>query len=163
MFASDTSNLATGEVMSTLDILESVRMMVASEARTMFDSAIKAWASETKAALPAEVRTLISQANFDLYYGPSGGGLDDEDSTYPGFTTACRRIREALSDAVPSTLYVDEDDCYSTTEPSAESCGGCEDCSGEDLCVVEPTAYASVDRAVLVRALVGRELAGYVS
>lgn len=83
---------------------------------------IKEAAAEAKASLSDEIRTLIGQANFDLYYGP----CSDED--FPGFTTACRLIRDALADV---SLETDE---------------GLE-----------------VDRATLIRALVGRELAPYVS
>ena len=76
---------------------------------------------EIRETLPAEIRTLIGQANFDLYCGP----CSDED--FPGFTTACRLIRDALA------------------EVSLETDEGTE-----------------VDRATLIRALVGRELAPYV-
>jgi len=129
--------------------------------------ALKDWTKETKETLDAEVKKLISQANFDLYYGPSGGGLDDEDEdgtpAYPGFETACREIRRALSD-LPSTVYVDEDSgCWTTTEPSCWTCGGCEECDGEDLCVLEPGPYVVYERKDLIRAIVGRELAEYVS
>lgn len=87
---------------------------------------IKEAAAEAKASLSDEIRTLIGQANFDLYYGP----CSDED--FPGFTTACRVIRNALAD-IPSTV--------------------CDDDTGEEV---------EIDRASLVFAIVGRELACYV-
>jgi len=149
----------------------------------MLKTALKEWAKETRALIDAETLKLIGEANFDLYYGPSGGGLDDEESTYPGFVTACRKIHTALSDVVPSVLYVDDQDCWSTVEPCAEECPDCggtgkmlvegedeDDADGHTYCRncdgrggFEPTPYYEVDRAELVRAIVGRELAGHVS
>ena len=89
---------------------------------------IKEAAAEAKASLSDEIRTLIGQANHDLYNGPSGN-----DENYPGFTTACRVIRNALADIPSSTV--------------------CDDDTGEGV---------EIDRASLVFAIVGRELAPYV-
>lgn len=133
--------------------------------------AVAEWAKETRAKLDERLRKLIGQANFDLYYGPSGGGLDDteedgETSPYPGFDTACRTIRTMLEDEIPSHIFVDEQDCWWETEPVADECYGCEgagckDCDGSGS--VEPEPYAKVDRRALIQAIVGKELAGYVS
>ena len=46
---------------------------------------------QIRMSLPLEIRRLISQAARDLYSGPAG-----IDESYPGFTTACARIREVL-------------------------------------------------------------------
>jgi hypothetical protein len=129
-----------------------------------------------------ELQTLINLANWDLYYGPTLPGDSDETADYPGFTTACKRIADALDD-LPSSLYVDDQssDCYSESEPEPEECPTCEgtgtpesngqvDDDGEDLecpdCCgrgqFEPGEYWRFDRRDLKVAIVGKELAGYV-
>jgi hypothetical protein len=102
--------------------------------------------------LDEETLKLIRQANFDLYYGPSGN-----DDDFPGFVTACRRIAEALSDV--GDLYVDEQsECVSDVEPNW--CDGCDDeeCTGSD-----PGTWYRYERRDVIRAIVGRELVGYVT
>jgi hypothetical protein len=92
------------------------------------------WAKKWKAEhLTPEVRKLISQANFDLYNGPVKDGAfgdpaegDEEWSSYPGFSKACKLIAEALND-LPSDLYLDTDsDFVSEIEPQPEKCQTCD-------------------------------------
>ena len=138
-------------------------------------TALQEWAKETRALIPDDVRRLIGMANWDLYNGPSGGGLEDEDeqgeTIYPGFETACKRIREALDDTLPSVLYVDDQDCYSTEEPKAEECHECTDgvtpegekcwaCGASGY--IDPEPYTELDRHELMRAIVGKELVQYL-
>ena len=149
---------------------------------------IEAWAKEYLASLDAKTRKLISQANFDLYYGPVADGAVGDPATddpeewqgYPGFVSATRAIREALDD-VPSTLYVDTDaECWFESEPGPDECGECSgqgevrDLEAEDpdddmrecpMCdgsgKVAPFLGSTyrVERRDLVRALLGSELA----
>jgi hypothetical protein len=105
---------------------------------------LQPWAKATKEALPAEIKQMIADANLDLYYGSSGTSEE-----YPGFTTACKKIKEALSD-IPSTLWVDTQcDNWTDTEPNFF-----EEYAYDDFVVF--------DRSDLITALVGKELAPYV-
>ena len=110
------------------------------------DRLLEAWAEEWKSAnLDEATRTLIAQANHDLYCGP----LPMENETdYPGFTSACKRIRKALDDA-PSTLWIDvESEIACDTEPDWTE-------------HFEEDHYKATRRDVL-QALVGRELVAYL-
>jgi len=95
-------------------------------------------------ALDEPIRRLISLATTDLYHGPLAVE-DDGDDTYPGFPAACRMI----SDAMPcSDLYIDLDvdeviDGIGDNEPLLEN-------------------VLHVDSRVVVRVLVGAELARHV-
>ncbi len=116
-------------------------------------------------------RKLIGMANWDLYYGPSGGGLDDEcdvddcdvvdceDPThrYPGFEKACKLVSKALDDLDVNEVWFDtQSDCVETSEP--EWCDGCND----EECVGQRSEdYVHYSRADVLRALIG-ELAEYV-
>lgn len=99
---------------------------------TAYNRTLKAWAKDFQEKnVTADIQRLINQANFDLYYGPIEANTDevsdtDDWSGYPGFTTACKRISEAVS--VPSVLYIDcETETYQTDEPETqEMCVGCE-------------------------------------
>lgn len=141
------------------------------------DRTLQAWAKEYRAQLDPSIDNLIVLAYYDLWHGMDGLG-DDELEQYPGFITATKRIATALED-VPGTLYVDTDaECWSETEPGPDECGECcgqgeinqpddetEECpycngSGKVAPFLEETY--EVDRAQLVRALVGKELAEYV-
>jgi hypothetical protein len=110
---------------------------------------VKAWREEN---LSEEISKLISQATFDLYHGPINDGAvgdpaadDEELAKYPGFVTACRSIAKAI-DGLPSTLYLCTDtDEVVETEPEEE---------GFD--------WWRMDRSDIKKALLGRELAGYV-
>ena len=70
--------------------------------------AIKEWASYTKAQLSPEIRLLINQATADLYAGPTVVD-DDEETSYPGFRSACNQIRDAL-DVVIFNATIEDDD-----------------------------------------------------
>jgi hypothetical protein len=136
-----------------------------------YDRALKAWAKEFRATLDESVRNLIAQANFDLYYGPSG-----TDEEYPGFETATKTIKEGLA-GIPSTLYIDADsETWSDTEPQSEQCEAClghgvdvkvgsgsqcSECMGQGT--FDPAGeWYHLERKDLLTAIVGRELAGYV-
>lgn len=111
--------------------------------RKAVDKALSTWANAYKAEnLGIFVCALIHQANWDLYNGP----CQDED--WPGFTTACKKIREALDD-LPSMLYVDSDTGEVTeTEPP------------EDECVYG--YWYKVDKDEILNELVGKELKSYL-
>jgi hypothetical protein len=130
--------------------------------------ALTKWALKWKDEyLSTEVRILIGQAITDLYEGT----LFDE--TYPGFTTACNTIKQALLD-LPSNLYIDLDtDDVSETEPQAEECEGCKednttvfdhDClvCGNTGSVDPGGEWYHVERAEIKAAVVGKQLSGYV-
>lgn len=129
-----------------------------------FESTKRAVRDHVMPLLDDATKKLIGQATFDLHYGPSG-----DDSDYPGFVTACKRIARALDD-VPRRLFVDDQDCVCETEPKAEQCEACSgvglyddettpcaDCNGKGY--FEPTPYVEVDVAPII---VGRELAPYL-
>ena len=136
------------------------------KATTALDRTKAAWRAQWAAEnLDADTERLITQATYDLYFGPIGD--DDEDAPpYPGFETACDRIKLALRD-LPSTLYLFDDwEDWSETEPEAHTC---EECKGDggpcDFCVdgsVDPEPYYALDRSEVVRIVVGKELAEYV-
>lgn len=110
-----------------------------------------------------ETRRLVFFAQQDLYNGPSG--LDEN---YPGFETACQKIREELSH-VPSALWID---IYSETVSEVEP----EWCNHESGHEVEqddvvkaiecdghsPNDWQLIERAQIIRTIVGKELAQYV-
>lgn len=100
--------------------------------------------------LEDEIRTLVAQANFDLYAGPC------QEEGFPGFETACKRIRKALSNV--SDVYEDRFCGYFTeSEPQ-----GFEDEDGE---WIEPTweDWFQHGKRDVLAALVGSELAPYVA
>jgi len=92
-------------------------------------------------ALDEPIRRLISLATTDLYHGPIAVE-DDGDDTYPGFPAACRMIGEAMP---RSDLYIVDDEVIGDVEPLLDDC--------EVTCV---------DSRLVVRVLVGSELARYV-
>jgi hypothetical protein len=107
-----------------------------------------------------DIKRLIRLANWDLYYGPgvdyteSSEPIADDGETWPGFSKACREIRDALD---VGTLYIDDQsDCVSDREPECQ-CDNREDCDGSccnDWYSVEPRDVLSI--------VVGKELAPYV-
>lgn len=112
---------------------------------------LRTWKKEN---LSEDVCKLISQANFDLYYGPINDGAvgdpaadDEELAKYPGFVSACKTIRKAIDD-LPSTLYINSD-----TEEVIEREPACEefDCD-----------WWMIEKAQILKALVGKELVTYV-
>src|SRR5271163_270507 len=154
--------------------------------RSKYDKMLQEWASKWKQEnLSEQVRKLISQANFDLYYGPVQDGAvgdpaegDEEWNSYPGFTTATKTISQELQ-ALPSDLYID-DMCgdVSEHEPQAEKC---ESCNGEGVCdneednltpgtcnnchghgYFDPEEYWHIERADIRQAIVGKELSEYL-
>jgi len=126
------------------------------------DRAIAEYAAELESALPEDVKRLIELANSDLYSGPVYLDQDgeecsmwDDGATPFSFRKACDRIREALSDV--SDVYLEDwSGCVLTSEPE-----GYED--EETGAWIEPDPYTLIEASALVRAIVGRELASYVS
>jgi hypothetical protein len=112
----------------------------------VIDKAIADWAKEKKEELGEEICTLIHQANFDLYNGPSGVDGEDEERLYPGFTTACRKVSEALADI--GDMYIDPHIGILEESEPADDNDGCD--------------YFRVTRNDLVKAIVGAELLQYV-
>jgi hypothetical protein len=110
----------------------------------------EAWrAAFLREALDETTRRLIVQARIDLYEGPDANA-DDEDNPetrYPGFCRAVKRIREALRETLPASLYFD-----------TESETWHEEIFPDDACEL----HYELDRSELVRILVGRELAEYI-
>ena len=128
------------------------------------DRTLQAWAKEYRAQLDPSIVKLIEGAKQDLHFGPAYG----EESDFPGFETATLAIRDALTE-MPWRLFVDTGaECWSDREPTAEKCecdgegDDCETCGGNGW--IEPFTEETyeIDRAQLVRALVGKELAEYV-
>ena len=135
---------------------------------------LASWRKKFLDSLAPETRKLISQANWDLYYGPIGDGAygdpcDDPDSEfkgYPGFSAATHLISEAL-DSLPSTLYVDADcDQWQEREPEHERCEacegeGCNDCNGRGGWEASGDWWR-FEREDLKKEIVGQELLAYV-
>jgi len=99
-----------------------------------YEEALKKWVRTWRDEhLSEDVRKLIKQANYDLFYGPINDGAvgdpaeeDEELAKYPGFTSACKQIRDAI-DGLPSDLYIDTDSGeVRDSEPEAERCEACE-------------------------------------
>lgn len=68
--------------------------------------ALESWAKEARKLLPQDVQNLIYQTSRDLYDGPSA----NEGTEYPGFLTACKRIREAADEILSDSEFaIDED------------------------------------------------------
>ena len=88
-----------------------------------------------KSILPVNVKRLIAQANFDLYYGPSGN-----DDDYPGFSIAVRAISDWAEDVPNVSIEVNFNE--ETGESSYEDVPG----SARDI----------------IFAIVGRELHHYL-
>lgn len=152
--------------------------------RTLTDWA-KQWETEN---IDAQVRKLINLADFDLHYGPVSVHSyepENEWSEYPGFISACDKIKEALHD-LPSRLYIDaECEDWQTSEPeptACETCHGrgevehymtddneighdvpikCNDCLGTGAWEVFGD-YWQLERLDLVKKIVGKELSEYV-
>lgn len=144
-----------------------------------YEEAFKKWGSAWKKEnLSEDVVKLIKQANFDLFYGPINDGAvgdpaegDEDLAKYPGFTSACRQIRDAI-DSLPSSLYVDEEtDQVSESEPEVEKCtecdgqGGngtvCEGCNGAGG--FEPAGtWVHLERREIRSLIVGSELVSYL-
>lgn len=59
--------------------------------------------------IPGDVIRQASLASWDLHYGPSGGGLEDEDENgepvYLGFTEACSKVSEWCDDNLSEVWY----------------------------------------------------------
>lgn len=101
----------------------------------------KAWKKEN---LDEETTRLIAQANWDLYYGPC-----DEEG-FPGFTTAVKKISDALEDIVPGELFYEEwSGCINGDMPEFDEDGG------DDVFYV-------IHRKDILGSIVGKELVQYL-
>ena len=102
-----------------------------------------------------KVQGLINLAAWDLWNGPISG--DDEDAEdYPGFSSACDAIREALEDV--QTVYVDMQ--FESLSDALDE-GYEDDETGEWIEPYLEDTY-EVDRDAVLSILVGKELAEYV-
>jgi hypothetical protein len=135
-----------------------------------------------------ETQKLITLATYDLYYGPEPAnseptlkvrdeyGNENEWAGYPGFVTACRRLREALFVDLPGQVWWDEDTgILAHSEPQPADCGVCNgegyidgtdepfctECSGRGQFEADGDWYV-FERRDLLRGLVGHELAAYL-
>lgn len=110
----------------------------------IIDRALTAWLKANP--LPADIKSLIAQANSDLYYGPN------QDEDYIGFVPACNAIGKALDDI--GDLYVD----LQSEEVFDKEPQGFED-EGEWF---EPGDYCHLERRDVLKRIVGRELASHL-
>ena len=141
------------------------------------DPTLNEWAKQWKTEnLDEEMRRLIRQADFDLWYGPIRDGGDPDCDEYPGFTEACDRIKDALRD-LPRELYIDADfGDWSESEPEPERCEACdgqgkvtdgderkcEECSGCG-CFEASGDWWRIEYREVVEVIVGQELGEYVT
>jgi len=135
-------------------------------------------------ALDEGTKRLITMATCDLYDGPLA--VDDPD--YPGFETACARIRDALDShrslwvnvecghvqetepqwtvtcgECDGTGWVECDSCDGVVEPPCELLVKCDYCNGVgELSCELPEDWMQLDSRHIRAALVGKELAFYV-
>ena len=112
-------------------------------------------AVEEKYPLPEEIQMLITQATYDLYYGP--WGVEEIDGyIYPGFASACDQISDAVDEV--SDLYID---IQSGEAFEHEPEPWTDEETGE---VVEPyyEDWYHLDRKEVLKYLVGKELATYI-
>ena len=140
------------------------------------DKAVAGWIAEHP--LDGATKMDISRANADLYGGPLYLDADgehvtmwDDGATAFDFVGACERIGDALAD-VPSLFVVDWVGVAEEIEPEWSTCPEC-DGAGEDdagsICPycweggIEPEPYYRVDRAEVIAAIVGTELARHVA
>jgi hypothetical protein len=93
-----------------------------------------------KAVIPAEIRTLASQANHDLYAGPL------EEDGYPGFSKACHLVGD-WAYANVGTLWFDCQAEMVLEWPEEDA---------------EVTDIVEFERKDILRALFGSELVRYL-
>ena len=59
--------------------------------------------------IPPDVQQQASFASYDLHYGPSGGGLEDDDENgdplYLGFSEACSMVSDWCADNLSEVWY----------------------------------------------------------
>lgn len=143
------------------------------------DRALSKWAGEQKAALHPRIQRLIALANWDLYYGPTMDGQDDDEDTedgskvrYPGFSEACREISDAI-EGIVQDVYIDiQCEHVQTSEPEPDSYEDAnpdydpdDEDSEEFITVVNEVCWEDwhkVDAKEVKAALVGGELAQHV-
>ena len=102
--------------------------------------------------IPDNIKNLINQANWDLYYGPI-----QDDPAYPGYISACAQISDALDEVGLYDIYVEDwSGCVLTSLPEPY-----EDEDGE---IIEPdySEIYLINRRELKQRLLGSELAANV-
>ena len=114
--------------------------------------------------IPEDIRRLMGQANYSLYYGPD---VPEED--WPGWSEAIDKLSDWADDAIPGELFVDEDSEYvMTDEPEGEYIDPetgehCEDPDNTPGSFwADPPPYYKLDRLDIERIIFGRELASYI-
>jgi hypothetical protein len=112
------------------------------------------YATAKRADLPPRVQRLITLANHDLLYGPSMEGLEGE-VTYPGFTEACRVIRDATEDIIQDVWVDIQAEYVHTSEPEP-------DVDGDDFTPVDWEDWAFVEARHLKYVFFGSELAPHI-
>jgi hypothetical protein len=122
----------------------------------MIDKAVSSYAQGIFDALPDNVKPLINQANYDLYFGPVDEGFElyEDGDTYPGFSKALDLISEAL----PNIHDVYFDECFGEIvecEPEAYF-------DDEFQEWIEPDQYYLIESTDILKALLGKELYQYI-
>lgn len=128
----------------------------------MAERELQEWANGQYRVLPEVARKDIRRANWDLFNGPGY----DEGATRFNFTAACARISAALADI--SDVWVDiqsgeviaqEPDWEATYEHEfmEEEAGSC------NWPAYHPEDYVHFERSQVIAAIVGKELAKYIS
>jgi hypothetical protein len=115
---------------------------------------LKDYAKAWRADLPPRIQRLITLANHDLLYGPSMEGEPGE-VTYPGFTEACRVIRDATEDIIQDVWVDIQAEYVQTSEPEP-------DVDGDDVTPVDWEDWAFVEAHHLKAVFFGRELATHI-
>lgn len=93
--------------------------------------------------LPHKVRSLISQANYDLQLGPVV-----DDPQYPGFDTATSTISKALEDANLQSIYYEEWSGFCVNEIPKDG---------------NPEDYYEINTDQIKTLLLGKELSPYIN
>jgi len=122
----------------------------------MIDEAVSNYAQDIWDSLPSNIKPLINQANYDLYFGPveEGFEMNQDGDTYPGFSKALDLISEALPNI--HDIYVDG------------FCGEVLECEPEAYFDdelqewIEPEEYYLVESVDILKALLGKELYQYI-
>jgi len=134
--------------------------------------------------VPGHVHAVAGAIRYDLMHGPAwvrvpAAGIesltpdhlysvheDAEDDKEPGdriVSAYAQELRDVLQDFIgglPSSLYVDEDDCVSTSEPEGETLEYEDPDTGETVeTYCEPTPYSEVSGRDITRALFGKTIA----
>lgn len=71
--------------------------------------------------MPKRIKTLVGAAKWDLHMGPhSTADFRAEGISWPGYTSACKKIQEFIDSDMPHELWVDTEAGYvQESEPEA--------------------------------------------